>query len=172
MHQFPFGRPVEVCEASRHRGGLFVLGAYPSALHVRWSAPDGTEIAALAVDNEPEPFWNGGDEDVRIADWKAQVGFDDRVGDGPARWGSTTGHRARGSTSTCSRRWASGADQAWITDCLDTYRASKAQARAIDERFRPFADTLDLDAAVAPEAPERVGDRHGDPQRAPRAVAC
>jgi hypothetical protein len=49
---------------------LFVLGAYSSALHVRWTPPEQTKlrrIKALAVDNEPEPFWTGDDEPERIA---------------------------------------------------------------------------------------------------------
>jgi hypothetical protein len=152
MDRFPFGRPVEACEPSRHRSGLFVLGAYPSALHVHWTAPDGTEIAALAVDNEPEPFWNGADEDVRIAEWKELVGFDDR-------WGSVD---PVGKLNGSSGAWLEvnvlaplgfGREQTWITDCLDTYRASKAQSRAIDERFRPFADMARLEQPSLPKHP-------------------
>jgi hypothetical protein len=56
MYRYPFGRPVEPRRSFRNRGGYFVLGAYPSALHVHWTAPSGAEIAALAVDNEPAPF--------------------------------------------------------------------------------------------------------------------
>jgi len=55
--QFPFGAPVLARAPSADTARpLFVLGAYPSALHVRWTAPDGASIAAMPVDNEPEPF--------------------------------------------------------------------------------------------------------------------
>ena len=37
MYTFPFGQHVQARAPLRHRGGLFVLGAYPSALHVRWT---------------------------------------------------------------------------------------------------------------------------------------
>ena len=42
MDVFPFGRPVVACEpAATGRAAVFVLGAYPSALHVRWHPPQG-----------------------------------------------------------------------------------------------------------------------------------
>ncbi len=51
-----------------------VLGVYPSALHVRWSCGD-AGVGALAVDVEPTVFWDGGDANARIDDWKKAVGF-------------------------------------------------------------------------------------------------
>lgn len=58
---FFFGQPVlprrAVADGQRD---VFVLGAYPSALHVEWTPPSPHRpVRALAVDNEPEPFWNG-----------------------------------------------------------------------------------------------------------------
>jgi len=29
----------------------------------------------MAVDNEPEPSWNGADQEQRVEKWKATVGF-------------------------------------------------------------------------------------------------
>jgi hypothetical protein len=61
------------------RSPVFVLGAYPSALHVRWT-PSGAghkPVQALAVDNEPWPFWDGDDERERVATWYAAVGRED-----------------------------------------------------------------------------------------------
>jgi hypothetical protein len=151
-YQFPFGRPVEACAPSRHHGGLFVLGAYPSALHVHWAAPDGTEIAALAVDNEPEPFWNGADEEARIAKWKEQVGFGDRWGSvGPV--GKHNGSSGAWLDVNVIAPLGFRREQTWITDCLDTYRASTAQARAIDERFRPFAGSTGIEPPSLPKHP-------------------
>jgi hypothetical protein len=52
------------------------IGAYPSALHVRWSPPPGLgkPVAALPVDNEPTPFWNGSRDEVNdlVEDWRAE----------------------------------------------------------------------------------------------------
>src|SRR3954447_13225402 len=76
-YRYPFGRPVGVCApSSTGPRRAFVLGAYPSALHVRWKGVAGDEISALPVDDEPEPFWTGTDEGERIDAWKSAIGFD------------------------------------------------------------------------------------------------
>ncbi len=119
---------------------MFVLGAYPSALHVRWTAPGGApSIRAIPIDNEPSPFWAGGDIEDRVRAWKAKVGFDvERHGDvdpapeynGPSgKWVDD-----RLLTPLGLRR-----DEAWITDCLVTYRMSTGVEKALSERFAPFA---------------------------------
>jgi hypothetical protein len=145
---FPFGRPVlpRPPSASTKRC-VFILGAYPSALHVSWRAPTGEPIHALAVDNEPLPFWSGDGEDAYITRWKALVGF--RDGD----WGRIAGvGRSNGS----SGRWVDDKvliplkarrDDAWITDCLDTYFSSERGAAAVAERYSPFAVRAGLPAA-------------------------
>ena len=53
MNRFVFGRPVvpakPVADGTRN---FFVLGAYPSALHVQWRLPHNLGlIRAIAVDN-------------------------------------------------------------------------------------------------------------------------
>ena len=37
-------------------------------------------VEALAVDNEPEPFWTGADEVHRVEQWMSQVGGSDGMG--------------------------------------------------------------------------------------------
>ena len=74
--RFPFGAPVLPCgvELPEPCDG-FVLGAYPSAVHVRWTPPKTTglkPISALAIDNEPTVFWDGSDAEDRVERWKAQ----------------------------------------------------------------------------------------------------
>lgn len=94
--RFPFGspstprpprRPTEPTE-------LFVLGVYPSALHVHWTPPTWANelqgvkaIGALAVADEPTVFWDGitPAPDDLVAAWKQQVAF--KEGDGPGQWG-------------------------------------------------------------------------------------
>lgn len=82
MGVFPFGRPVVACEpVATGRAAMFVLGAYPSALHVRWRPPQGEgRVVQALVDNEPEPFWTGADEVHRVEEWMSQVGWSDAWG--------------------------------------------------------------------------------------------
>lgn len=145
MARFPFGRPVLPCPPSADgRRPVFVLGAYPSALHVRWTPPAPFRpIAALGVDNEPTPFWDGADQAARVERWARDVGWN------PA-WGAVA---AVGSLNGPSGAWVSSRvlaplgvtrGDAWITDCLDTYRASTGAAARLEDTYRPFAATVGL----------------------------
>lgn len=144
---FPFGQAV-VSRAITITGPrpLFVLGTYPSALHVRWQAPASAgdvSILAMPVDNEPEPFWAGENEAEHIESWKARCGYQ-------PSWGSVaTAAPYNGSAGVwldqnvfasfdVTRR------DAWITDCLDTYHVGMNVRRALEERFAPFARAAGL----------------------------
>lgn len=72
---FPFGRLVRpVAPAADGERRVFVLGVYPSAVHPRCVGADGTEaIKAVAIDNEPEPFWTGGDASARVEAVNAEL---------------------------------------------------------------------------------------------------
>lgn len=72
---FPFGQPVLPCPpSSAAQRDVMILGAYPSALHVQWSPPEPWKpVQALAVDNEPEPFWDGHDATERFEVWRDAV---------------------------------------------------------------------------------------------------
>jgi hypothetical protein len=100
-------------------------------------------ISAIAVENEPTPFWTGEDEVERIEAWKAAVGWTDA-------WGAVAPvGRLNGSSGVwvadnvlmplCARR----ADT-WITDCLDTYRASVGATKRLVDTYRPFAAATGL----------------------------
>lgn len=133
MNQFLFGRAVLPAQAVAHGPcKLFVLGAYPSALHVRWFC-DGLSkpIRAVAVDNEPEPFWDGADEVERITEWKAAVSFREE-------WGRV---EPCGYLNGPSGDWVSKKllaplsvvrSEAWITDCIDTYFESKGATNRLE----------------------------------------
>src|ERR671933_733331 len=105
MNRFPFGQAVFPRAPSAHGPRrLFVLGAYPSALHVAWNPlplvdyPDGYgPVRALPVDNEPTPFWDGHDEQALIDGWKATVNFDPSWGtaDRPPNLNGTTGKKLK-----------------------------------------------------------------------------
>jgi hypothetical protein len=134
---FPFGRPLiarpPVADGPRP---LFILGAYPSAFHVAWRPPAASGLAsikAVAVDNEPEPFWTGADEPGRLISWKHAVEFDG------SPWGEVD---PVGKLNGSSGRWLDeqilgplrhSRAETWITDCLDVYSCSSSlRQRLID----------------------------------------
>ena len=82
MARFPFGQSATRRPPRRPAGPaeLFVLGVYPSALHVRWRRPDAVTIGALAVDDEPTVFWDGADARQRIDHWGTAVNWCDDWG--------------------------------------------------------------------------------------------
>lgn len=153
---FPFGRPVTPRPASSDgQRTAFILGAYPSALHVHWTPPEPyRSVQALAVDNEPEPFWEGEDESECIEIWKATVGFTDRLGtiECCRRFNGPSGVKLR---ERYLEPLGLDRDGCWITDALDTYRLSNGQRARIDDTFDPVAKLLGLgDVTVRPHPSE------------------
>jgi hypothetical protein len=75
MERFPFGQLVgPVTWQQPGRKPVLVVGVYPSAVHGRWVDADGqTRIRAVAVANEPEPFWTGQDAQAHVAAVAATV---------------------------------------------------------------------------------------------------
>jgi hypothetical protein len=73
--RFPFGLPAGRCEPRRVADAdAFLLGVYPSALHIRWTHPR-YRVAALAVAPEPWPFWDGADQVELVDVWREKVGW-------------------------------------------------------------------------------------------------
>ncbi|MCI0696092.1 hypothetical protein L0337_29340 [candidate division KSB1 bacterium] len=147
-HTFPFGKPVlqrrlNITEPRQ----LFILGAYPSALHVFWRPPKPYKpVRAIAIDNEPDFFWDGENEERLIIEWKKSVNFDNSWGD------ISVAMELNGS----SGKWVRDrvlvplgftSQKAWLTDCLDTYRCSQCLAVRIENTYAPFASRINLTAA-------------------------
>jgi len=112
---------------------FFILGAYPSAIHIRWHAPDRTRpIRAVAVDTEPEPFWTGHDEAAQIERWRREISF-------LSSWGRVAPcGRLNGSSGVwvdelVLQPLSTDRAGAWITDCLDNYFASAGAAARLAE---------------------------------------
>lgn len=168
--RFPFGQSVLVRQPSATSPRrCFILGAYPSALHVEWIPPKPWKrVQAIAVDNEPEPFWTGHDQEKRVAVWRKAVGWKDT-------WGIL---RLPGGLNGPSGQWVeervlvplrAGRAEAWITDCLDTYRCSDGVKKRIGDTYNPFATANGLqeacladhpnEAAIVAEAVEKHLDR-------------
>jgi uracil-DNA glycosylase len=147
-YRFPFGQRVKESQPkAAGKKKLFVLGAYPSALHVAWQPPAPyRRISALAVDNEPEVFWDGSDEEKIIAHWRDTVGFE-------PTWGSI---EAAGKLNGSSGRWVNeniliplqvSRQDAFLTDCLNTYRISLAGAERVSDTYARLAVQYNLPAA-------------------------
>ena len=115
------------------------MGAYPSAIHVRWVPPKWTgfkPISAIAVENEPTVFWEGADADERVRVWKERY-FE------PA-WGEVTPAKLNGPSGT----WLTanvrgplreaGAGRHFVTDCLTTYRLSTGAASRLADTYELF----------------------------------
>jgi uracil-DNA glycosylase len=151
---FPFGRPLEpCCDSAIDPRQLLVLGAYPSALHVSWHALGYRPVKAVAVDNEPEPFWNGANQAERIERWKHAVGFD------PARHGSISipkrlnGPSGQWVDDNVFRPLGIPREVACVTDCLTEYHCSVKLLGRLRDTYEPFAKEAGLPQASLPEHP-------------------
>ena len=155
MRHFPFGQPLLPREPSASGPRpVFILGAYPSALHIRWTPPEGKAVRALAVDNEPTPFWSGEDEAERIAAWKELVRYDEKWWGTVAPAGDLNGSTGQKLDTSILNPFEITRADTWITDCLDTYRCSDEQAIRIFGRYNPFAHDRGLPLAILPEHPD------------------
>ena len=172
---FPFGQPNTPRPARWDGQGTprqLVLGVYPSALHVRWHPPahlraSPTRIAAMAVDVEPEVFWDGGHATSRIAAWKERVGFLD--GDAPGYHGHASPTTNGPSGSTLDGYFTGPIHDRGDTVFADVYpvymvkRSSpetkrQQQGDALDKKFNPLADRLPA-TAVGPAGPSTLPTR-------------
>lgn len=157
MGTFPFGRPATVRPPRPAASGsarVFVLGVYPSALHVRWARPDGkVHVQSLAVDDEPEVFWDGADAVERVEQWKQQVGWQ-------RSWGSATpsgnGTSGRGVLRDVLEPLGIAPEQSFFTDCYRRYlvkHGTGSQGAAMDRAYAPFAAARGLPLMHLPERP-------------------
>lgn len=152
--RFPFGAVVRECVPNNvGASDVFVLGAYPSALYITWTPPTTLglrSVSALPVDNEPEPFWSGADVVDRFEAWQAAVGWEPEYGEASAteRFNGTSG---RWVETNVLDRLGVDREQAWITDCLTTYRMSNGVEKAISAVFLPFAETVGIEAERTPQ---------------------
>lgn len=145
VETFPFGAQVRPCgaELPAEQKAVFLLGAYPSALHVRWNPPSGygPTVAAIPVDNEPTPFWDGSqpDSETLFEEWRDTY-FD-------SAWGSVAPSPLNGSSGRhLEARWLRplgfSMEDAFITDCLLTARASVGVAKRLADRYERVSGQL------------------------------
>jgi hypothetical protein len=130
VYTFPFGAPVKSLATGVPAPAVsaFVLGAYPSALHVEWRTPDGRRVAALPVDNEPYPFWDGSGMDEFFGRWHSEYFR--------PQWGTVTPSRMNGSSGRkLYAEWIAPLgiehNDYFVTDCLDTAMMSTGVERRV-----------------------------------------
>ena len=133
-----------------------MLGAYPSALHVSWRAPNGQRVSALPVDNEPYPFWDGADKDALFERWRAEWFRPE--------WGTVTASTMNGSSGwKLYDRWIAplGIERGdyFVTDCLDTAMMSTGVERRVtaaggeQATYHRLVDELGLPPVEMPRHP-------------------
>ena len=137
--QFPFGTAASSRPPSADGPRpVFILGAYPSALHVRWIPPEDSalrQVKALPVADEPTPFWNGDDATARVKAWIATNNFDPATHGTFAPAPKFNGTSGQWVDTNVIAALACTRDETWITDCLDTYRLSNGARKALTETY-------------------------------------
>lgn len=168
-HRFPFGDPSTPRQPRRPAGvaAAFVLGVYPSAIHVRWDLPawahseHGPVVGALAIADEPTVFWDGANDHELVAAWKARVGF--RDGNETGAWGHVrgVGNGTSGRPVRVGVLDALGVDAAdtWFTDAINEFYVKRGGAKTrqqgdvLDDVYAPFATEVGLPLANLPTRP-------------------
>ena len=171
MAVFPFGEaagPRPPRRPAADVAKVFVLGVYPSALHVRWTLPSARPeglpavVGALAVADEPTVFWDGADADRLVAEWAERRGF--RTGDGLGDHGRVTaagnGTSGRPVRDKALQRLGVDVRDVWFTDAVDSFFVKKGtagrnqQGDVIERVYNRFADSRNgLERADLPERP-------------------
>jgi uracil-DNA glycosylase len=156
---FPFGAPLlpRPPSASELRP-VYVLGAYPSGLHVAWTAPPAVKlerpaVRALLVDNEPTPFWTGEGEAEHFQLWMNQVGWDPGWGEMDLPASGTNGPSGAWVESEILQPLGLSRSQVCISDCLDTARLNPSQSARIQDTYVPVARALGLPECTVPPVP-------------------
>ncbi|MFI5298064.1 MAG: hypothetical protein ACHREM_08195 [Polyangiales bacterium] len=140
------------------------MGAYESALHVRWFPPpqfraglSAAFIQAIPVAREPTPFWIGDDAAAHFARWRAEAGAVDTWGyfeSAPASNNGSSGRWVRDNVFRVLRTQDETLSDWYFTDCLDYYCMSDGDlSRRLSSNYGPFADDRRLHREVLPPHP-------------------
>jgi len=155
MYNYLFGAPATPRKpAATGQTEWFILGAYPSAIHVKWSPPRGRGLAAVAVADEPEPFWEGDDQATRIDLWTDALPWNPDWGrvSSPGQGNGFSGARLRELVLNPLRI---DRKAAWITDCLDLYHESEeVAARFAEPEMAALLRELNIRDRVLPSHPD------------------
>lgn len=152
---FPFGQAIYNLEQrDRTPKRIFVLGVYASAVHARWYGADNKlRISAVAVASEPEIFWRGENaakiiESIPIPPEAGRLAAADSF-NGPSG-------RALDESFLFPLKLSRG--DTWLCDLVPHSCMNSAQAKALNERYRPFLQELGLPDVTWPDLPKRLID--------------
>src|SRR5207244_2622962 len=120
---------------------VFVLGVYPSAVHARWHDPDGNMWPALAIDNEPEPFWTGEGAESKLARLARSIPPEaGRLEPADRQHNGGSGRVLDASYLQRLGRDGVPRDDCWVTDVVQTYLANPGQLRRIRVSYEPLVE--------------------------------
>jgi uracil-DNA glycosylase len=151
---YPFGAiSRSIARIPKGRRDAFILGAYPSALHIHWTPPNrsGRSVQAVAIADEPWAFWDGADQEARVEAWKRKRWHED-WGEATATWKFNGSSGRRLIEHVLSPLGVDPGD-AWTTDCLDRYHLSVGMAKAIADVYEASRARLGLPHVSLPTHP-------------------
>jgi len=153
---FPFGaKLVPLVQADRSPKRVFVLGVYASAVHARWTGPDGRVLVhALAVASEPVIFWNGdGAADIiRAIPVPAAAG---RLEPADAKFNGPSGRSI--DDDFLGPLGLARAD-AWLCDLVPHTCLNPSQRAAAEREYEPRREACGLPPVDLPDVPKSFAD--------------
>lgn len=155
---FPFGQPIYNLEQRvRTPKRIFVLGVYASAVHARWYGADNKlRISAVAVASEPEIFWRG-ENATKIIE---SIPIPPEAGRLAVAADSFNGPSGRALDESFLFPLKLSRDDTWLCDLVPHSCMNPAQAKALNERYRPFLQELGLPDVSWPDLPKRLIDNN------------
>ena len=147
---FPFGdRVLPRPPSNDGRGSVFVLGAYPSGLHVSWKPPVNPvpglrPVRAMIVANEPTPFWDGSNAVEHFDTWKHTVDWQTEWGEIDLAPAGLNGPSGAWVSEHILRPLGVTHGETCLSDCLDQARLNAGQAARVQDTYEPFASTVGL----------------------------
>lgn len=155
---FPFGSPLKKVEQQvRTPKEAFVLGVYASAVHARWTNPEGeTVVAALAVASEPEIFWRGDPQEtleiIRKIHVPAEVGHltpASKINNGPS---------GRALDEKILTPLKLNRENTWLCDLIPHSLANEGQLNAISREYTSLIPKYNLPISSIPPVPKQLTD--------------
>jgi hypothetical protein len=147
--------------SSNGRRQYYVLGAYPSGLHIHWTPPPLPghalrPVQAMIVDNEPSPFWDGDDAAVRYHQWLDQVEWRTAWGEVQPASEQYNGPTGRWMDQHILSPLGIRRAEACISDCLDVAHLSEAQAKRVSDTYNPVSTIAGLPPCTLAPAPDEA----------------
>jgi hypothetical protein len=149
-YTFPFGQSV--LRVTHRPDGVrkraLIVGIYSSAVHARWVGPDGAmKVRALAVANEPQIFWSGGDTAGLIPT------IDQRLGHLEAAPRANNGPSGRALDIRYLSPLGLARDQVWLSDMVPHTLSDRGQQSAIQKHYEPLRRRFGLPESTVPLKP-------------------